>query len=104
MEKKKSSIDEVKDRLNEKWKQFGDDLTRVLKGGKKDGKSNIRWLKNKEKIHIEIPPQGISLIELEKAAIKEALQIANHNQSKAARLLRISRETLRYRLKKYHLS
>lgn len=57
-----------------------------------------------EKIHIEIPPQGISLAELEKAAIKKALRLADGNQCKAARLLRISRETLRYRIRKHQIT
>lgn len=60
-------------------------------------------IKANEKIHLEIPPQGISLDELEKTAIETALEMASGNQSKAARLLRISRETLRYRLKKHDL-
>ena len=45
-----------------------------------------------------------SLEEIEKAAIVNALELAEHNQSKAARLLHISRDTLRYRLKKFGLS
>jgi DNA-binding NtrC family response regulator len=56
------------------------------------------------KISIEIPPQGLSLVELEKAAIRRALEMANGNQCQAARLLHISRETLRYRLRKYGLA
>ncbi len=52
---------------------------------------------------IDIPPQGISLVELEKAAIRKALEMARGNQCQAARLLQISRETLRYRIRKYNL-
>ncbi|MDZ7261568.1 MAG: sigma-54-dependent Fis family transcriptional regulator, partial [candidate division KSB1 bacterium] len=53
------------------------------------------------KLEIDLPPQGISLVELEKAVIQKALQLAKGNQCQAARLLRISRETLRYRLRKF---
>jgi two-component system, NtrC family, response regulator AtoC len=42
--------------------------------------------------------------ELEKTAIQKALLEAGYNQSKAARLLGISRDTLRYRMKKYGFS
>jgi two-component system response regulator AtoC len=45
-----------------------------------------------------------SLDDIEKAAIMNALEMAEHNQSQAARLLKISRDTLRYRMKKFGLS
>lgn len=61
-------------------------------------------IKAKDEIHLEIPSHGISLPELEKAAIGKVMEMANGNQTKAARLLRISRETLRYRLRKHGLS
>ncbi len=56
---------------------------------------------NHQTIQIEIPPQGISLNQLEKSIITKALKITHGNQSKAARLLHITRETLRYRIQKY---
>ena len=46
----------------------------------------------------------ISLYDLEKRALFHALEKANQNQSQAARILKISRDTLRYRLKKYSLT
>ena len=46
----------------------------------------------------------ISLFELEKRALISALEKTGYNQSQAARLLKISRDTLRYRMKKYNLS
>ena len=45
----------------------------------------------------------LSLPDLEKQALLQALQKAEFNQSQAARLLNISRDTLRYRMKKYNL-
>lgn len=54
-----------------------------------------------QNIQVNIPPQGISLDDIEKRVIKEALKLARGNVSQAARLLRISRETIRYRIQKY---
>jgi two-component system, NtrC family, response regulator AtoC len=51
----------------------------------------------------EIPEQGFSLVEFEKVIIARAMQKARYNVSRAARLLGISRETMRYRLKKHEL-
>jgi len=61
-------------------------------------------VKYTDKVEIEIPPQGISLVELERVAIEKAMKMAKGNLSMASRLLRISRETLRYRLKKHFIS
>ena len=60
-------------------------------------------IKVKGKIEIDIPPQGISLEEIEKTVISRAFEMANGNKAETARLLRISRETLRYRLRKYKI-
>ncbi len=45
--------------------------------------------------------EGLVLEDVEKRLISEALEVSSGNQSKAARLLGISRDTLRYRLKKH---
>jgi DNA-binding NtrC family response regulator len=52
---------------------------------------------------IEIPEDGFSLAGLEKQVIMQALNKSENNQTKASRLLKISRDTLRYKIKKYHL-
>lgn len=49
----------------------------------------------------KISSEGMSLHDIEKQALIKALEKAGRNQSEAARLLKISRDTLRYRLKKY---
>ena len=50
-----------------------------------------------------LPEGGISLEDAEKELLKQALERASGNQTQAAKLLRISRDTLRYRMKKHHL-
>ncbi len=50
-----------------------------------------------------IPDEGISLEEVEKAYVIKALEKAKQNRSEAARLLKIPRHVLLYRLEKYKL-
>ncbi|MEM3486234.1 MAG: helix-turn-helix domain-containing protein, partial [Candidatus Methanomethyliaceae archaeon] len=50
-----------------------------------------------------VPEEGLSLAENERRLLIAALQKANGNQTQAARLLRITRDTLRYKMKKYNL-
>jgi two-component system response regulator HydG len=47
---------------------------------------------------------GLSFQEMEKKLLEEALRKAAGNVSEASRLLKITRNTLRYRMAKYHLS
>ncbi len=51
----------------------------------------------------QIPENGISLEEVERKLILSALDRSGGNKSKAARLLGLSRDTLRYRLEKFDL-
>jgi DNA-binding NtrC family response regulator len=50
---------------------------------------------------IEIPDEGLALDEVEKNLIIKAMIKTNFNQTHAAKLLRISRDKLRYKLKKH---
>jgi two-component system, NtrC family, response regulator AtoC len=50
-----------------------------------------------------IPEEGTSLEEVERAMVELAMRQANNNQTHAARLLDISRDALRYKLKKFDL-
>ena len=52
----------------------------------------------------ELIPPGSSLEENERLLLVDALERAKGNQSEAARLLRIGRDALRYKMKKYNLS
>ena len=49
----------------------------------------------REQIVIEIPPQGVSLKEIEQDVIKQVLNMCNWNKSEAAKFLKISRPRLR---------
>jgi len=50
-----------------------------------------------------LPPDGVSLDELENDLVRQAMQRSGNNQSRAASLLRISRDQIRYRLEKLGL-
>jgi transcriptional regulator with PAS, ATPase and Fis domain len=52
---------------------------------------------------VEIPETGLSLAENEKLLLLRALEKTNGNQTQAAKLLKITRDTLRYKMKKYNL-
>ncbi len=51
----------------------------------------------------KLPENGISIEELEKNLILQALERTDYNQTKAAQLLNISRHTLIYRMEKYQI-
>jgi transcriptional regulator with PAS, ATPase and Fis domain len=51
----------------------------------------------------ELGAAGQSLDEIEKQVLIKALEKTNYNQSHAAKILKISRDTLRYRMKKHQL-
>ena len=51
----------------------------------------------------DIPAEGISLEEFEKGLIMKAMQKSSGNRSQAARLLKIPRHVLIYRLEKFNL-
>lgn len=50
-----------------------------------------------------LPAKGVSLYEVEKSLIQQAVQIAQGNKTRAAKLLGITRDTLRYKAKKYRI-
>jgi transcriptional regulator with PAS, ATPase and Fis domain len=51
----------------------------------------------------QLPPGGVSLNNVEKEIIRQALEQARGNKTTASRLLRITRDTLRYKVKKHKL-
>jgi two-component system, NtrC family, response regulator AtoC len=53
--------------------------------------------------NLAIPTDGMSLEDNERSLLARALEKTNGNQTQAARLLRITRDTLRYKMKKFNL-
>ncbi len=73
----------------------GDYLDRqdlVLDAPRQVEDSTLRW---------EVPPEGIQLEAVEKQLLLSALKRAGGNKTRAARLLGLTRDTLRYRLQKF---
>jgi DNA-binding NtrC family response regulator len=58
-------------------------------------------IQNVKGIDIKIPPGGIDIEEVEKELIRQSLDLTRGNQTKAARLLSLTRDTLRYRMQKF---
>ncbi len=58
---------------------------------------------NPDELQITLPTNGISFEKIEKNIILQALEKHAGNQTKAARYLQLSRDTLRYRMKKFGL-
>jgi len=54
-------------------------------------------------VKVQLPPEGVPFDDLERAVLAEALALADQNISQAARLLHLSRDTLRYRLRRHGL-
>jgi len=52
---------------------------------------------------VRLPPQGAGLEDIEKRLVQQALQYTQGNKTRASKLLRISRDTLRYKVKKHQL-
>jgi len=71
------------------------DLPEYLWDGKSEGEEG-------DAAEPALPPPGV-LEGQERRLIVKALETTGGNQSKAARLLRIGRDALRYKVKKYHL-
>ena len=52
---------------------------------------------------MRFPDAGMTLYDVEKELIRKALEQSHGNKSGAARLLHITRDALRYKIKKYSL-
>ena len=63
----------------------------------------VQVVNGKNLPRLSIPEGGTSLEEIERTFVEMAMQQANRNQTQAARLLDISRDALRYKLKKFGL-
>jgi transcriptional regulator with PAS, ATPase and Fis domain len=63
----------------------------------------ISAIESSENGSIHLPPGGTALFEVERELIRQALEQSRGNKTAAAKLLRITRDTLRYKVKKYRL-
>jgi DNA-binding NtrC family response regulator len=52
---------------------------------------------------VELPPGGIDLEQLERSLVVQALERTGWNQTRAAALLGLNRDQIRYRIEKFHL-
>jgi len=52
---------------------------------------------------VELPPNGIDLEQLERSLVVQALERTQWNQTRAAGLLGLNRDQIRYRIEKFHL-
>ena len=76
------------------------DLPRAMRDGASLSPSGVRAT---EANAVSMPVGSMTLEEMEREAIVRALEQVSHNQVRAAKLLGISRDTLRYRMKKFGL-
>jgi transcriptional regulator with PAS, ATPase and Fis domain len=79
--------------LNARYIQLEEEVgDKVVKVEKSDGK-----------MVLQIPLEELSLTKVEESVIKEALDLNEWNQTRTAEMLGITREVLRYRMKKMGL-
>ncbi|PLX40988.1 MAG: DNA-binding response regulator [Deltaproteobacteria bacterium] len=50
-----------------------------------------------------LPEEGVNIEDVEQQLLEQALEKTNHNQTRAAKMLGLSRDALRYRMKKYEI-
>jgi DNA-binding NtrC family response regulator len=50
-----------------------------------------------------LPPGGVTLERVEESLVRQAMEMASGNQTRAAQLLGLSRDALRYKLKKFNV-
>ncbi len=75
---------------------LSDSLVKESSSGYRNEKDNASKM-----VNFNLPPEGISIDELEKHLVLQALKKSKNNKTKAAKLLGLSRGTFRYRLDKY---
>lgn len=58
---------------------------------------------NGSSVQFELPPGGVSLKDVEESLVRQALAMTDNNQTRAAKLLHLTRDQLRYRMDQYGL-
>lgn len=84
--------------------QTGAGLTAYEGSSSASGNNGTRLPNGRLLPKLTIPEGGTSLEAVERALVEMAMRTANNNQTHAAKLLDISRDALRYKLKKFGLS
>jgi two-component system response regulator AtoC len=64
----------------------------------------VIFLRPDEHVTVRIPPEGLDLELLERRVVEEALIQSRGNLSRAAHLVGLTRDTMRYRIKKFGLA
>ena len=67
------------------------------------GRLPVSLQDSQEPSGVQLPASGTSLYDVERELIRQALEHSRGNKTTAARLLHITRDTLRYKVKKYKL-
>jgi len=74
-----------------------EEIVQFSKGSTESNSTNLT------DIDIEFPAEGLSMEAVERDLVEKALVITNNNQTKASKLLDITRDSLRYKMKKFGL-
>jgi DNA-binding NtrC family response regulator len=85
-------------------RNFCERMLILLKGQPLDVSNLPREMTQKRSVTFQLPASGINLEAVEVELIEQAINSAQGNKSKAARLLGLTRDTFLYRLKKYGIS
>lgn len=79
----------------------GEEITPDLLPSFRRGAKEPRTVSNG--LNIELPEEGLSLVDLEKNVITRALRMNGYNQTKTAKYLGVPRHVLLYRIEKYEI-
>lgn len=78
------------------------ELSQLVRSGVDQKRATIR-VENENEVDVELPAEGISFAAVERSVFQQALTMCEGNVAKAARFLRLSRDTLRYRMERLGL-
>ena len=76
----------------------------VVLGNMETGRPARPFKEQRRSNYLVLPETGLSLEAVEKDLIRQAMELSDNNQTKAAKLLGITYDTLRYQVKKYNIA